>query len=130
MFNAYIFSKYDQQNDKKQREEEKEEEKGEDTFTFNYTPLPVGENKSDDVEWINYNSDKLTKDKKVALAFDATSEFLTSFENQIGELLLSQKEENKLFELCGKLLDHMQELNSALIHSSDRMNASQVREQS
>lgn len=96
------------------------------TFMFNYMPLPA-DGKSEDIEWINYNCDNLTIGKKVANSFDETSEFLSTFENEIGGLLLSQKEANKVFELCGNLIDRIQQLNSVLISNSEKMNASQVR---
>lgn len=95
-------------------------------FTYTYTPLPVNENEHEDIEWINYNCDTLTSDKIVANTFDETGAFLKSFENQMDDLLLSQKEANKVYELCEKLIDCIQHLNSILITNSNKMNALQV----
>lgn len=96
------------------------------SLKFSYTPAPADEEKSENFEWINYSDSKTTNDRKVANSFEETTEFLVSFENGIGELLLSQKEANKVYALCEKLVDCIQTLNSVLISNSDNMNASQV----
>lgn len=97
------------------------------TYEFNFTPPPADGNKREDDAWIDYNCDNQTNIKKVANAFNETSEFLTTFDDEIAGLLLSQREANKVFELCFKLIDRIQLLNMVLIDNSDKMNASQVR---
>lgn len=97
-------------------------------FNFNYVPLRTFASKDDgvEIEWIKHNCNETTAGRKISDSFDETDEFLKSFEDQINELLLSQKEANKVFELCGRMVDHIHKLNLILINNSTRMNATQV----
>lgn len=88
---------------------------------------PVDRNVPEDSESIKYGCDNMTNDKKIAIALDKTGEFITSMGNQIGGILQSQKETNKVFELLGLFFDHTQQLNLALINHSEKMSAPEVR---
>lgn len=102
-----------------------------DAFKFFFTPSPAEENKSEEstkaIPWFAYNCDNVTNSTKMANTFDETNEFLTSLHDEISELTLSQKQANKIFELCYELIDRVQLLNTALIENSKAMNVSQVR---
>lgn len=87
---------------------------------------PFESNNCEKIEWIKHNCKDTTAGRKITDTFDETEEFLKSFEDQINELLLSQKEANKVFELCGKMVDYIHKLNLILINNSTKMNATQV----
>lgn len=103
-------------------------EDNDDKFTIDYMPPPVDRNVPDYGGWIKFGCDNITNEKKIASALDKAGEFLTSMGNQIGGILQSQTETNKIFELLGLFFDHTQELNLALINNSEKMSAPEVSE--
>lgn len=102
-----------------------------DAFKFFFKPSPADGNKSEEltnaIPWIDYNCDNVTNSTKITNTFDETSAFLTSLHDEISELSLSQKQTDKIFELCYKVIDRVQLLNTALIDHSNVMDVSQVR---